>query len=86
MLKSSSLAFARGLIPDALDAAASVVYPQEIHLNLNENAWGPSPRVTQALQREFPRLSRYADAALGQPFLEQIAAYERVSVEQIVPG
>jgi hypothetical protein len=38
--------------------------------------------LASAIQLEFPKLSRYADAQAAQAFAEQIAAYERVSVEQ----
>jgi len=53
---------------------------------VNENASGPSPRVLDAIERELPRVSRYGDASVATAFSEQIAAYENVSVEQIVLG
>ena len=58
----------------------------EIRLSLNENAYGPSPRVNEAIQRELGRLNRYADASAAERFREQIAAHERVAVEQVVLG
>jgi histidinol-phosphate aminotransferase len=87
VLKSSGLAVGASLLP----AAGATGYPATpdrklIHLNLNENAFGPSPRVPDAIQRELSRLSRYADASSAQVFTEQIAAYERVPVDQIVLG
>jgi histidinol-phosphate aminotransferase len=57
-----------------------------IYLNLNENAFGPSLRVPYAIQGELSRVSRYADASSAQVFADQIAAYERVPVDQIVLG
>jgi histidinol-phosphate aminotransferase len=87
VLKSSGLAVGASLLP----AAGAAGYPATpdrklIHLNLNENAFGPSPRVPDAIQRELSRVSRYADASSAQAFAEQIAAYERVPVDQIVLG
>lgn len=85
MLQLSSLALtARALDLPASPAPSIAASP--VHLNLNENAFGPSPQAASAIQREFPRLSRYATADLAAAFIEQIAAYERVSPEQIVPG
>ena len=87
VLKSSSLAAGASLLP-AAGAAEHAVSPDPklIYLNLNENAFGPSPRVPDAIQRELSRVSRYADASSAQAFAEQIAAYERVPVDQIVLG
>jgi histidinol-phosphate aminotransferase len=87
VLKSSGLAVGASLLP-AAGAAGHLATPDRklIHLNLNENAFGPSPRVPDAIQRELSRLSRYADASSAQAFAEQIAAYERVPVDQIVLG
>ena len=42
--------------------------------------------MAKAIQEQLSRISRYADADLAQSFAEQIAAYERVTVEQIVLG
>jgi histidinol-phosphate aminotransferase len=87
LIKSSSLAVGASLLP----AAGAVGHPATpdrklIHLNLNENAFGPSQRVRNAIQGELSRVSRYADASAAQAFAEQIAAYERVPVDQIVLG
>lgn len=77
------------LLPASAGAGLSAGGPSSqrvIHLNLNENAFGPSPSVEPVLRRDFDRLSRYADAAAAQAFAEQIAAYERVDVQQVVLG
>ncbi len=55
-------------------------------LSLNENPYGPSPLVTEAIHREFTRLDRYADADAAQQLTEQIAAHERLPAEQVVLG
>jgi histidinol-phosphate aminotransferase len=57
-----------------------------VRLSLNENPYGPSPNVEQALQLELGRLNRYADAPLARQLTEQIAEYEHVPVEQVVLG
>lgn len=57
-----------------------------IPLNLNENAFGPSPTVAAALAREMPRLARYGDAAAAAALVQQIAAYEDVAADQIILG
>jgi len=87
LLKTSGMALGATLLPaSALASAAEGTSQQLIHLNLNENAFGPSTTVAGAIQRELPRLSRYGDAAAARSFAEQIAAYERVPVEQVVLG
>lgn len=57
-----------------------------VRLSLNENPYGPSPKVAQALELELGRLNRYADESLARQFAEQIAEYEQVPVEQVVLG
>jgi histidinol-phosphate aminotransferase len=87
VLKSSGLAVGASLIskaPAAQNPPSADGKP--IHLNLNENAFGASPRVPQAIQDELSRISRYADAGSAEALAEQIAAYERVPVDQIVLG
>ncbi len=85
VLKTSGIALGAGLLPPG--AFAVVRDPKNmIHLNLNENAFGPSPLVLPAIQKQFSSLSRYADAAAAQGFAEQIAAHEHVAVEQVVLG
>jgi histidinol-phosphate aminotransferase len=87
LIKTSTLTLGTTLLPAcAFSSIAESPAQDLIHLNLNENAFGPSPSVAPAIQREFPRLSRYADTASAQAFAEQIAAYERVPVEQVVLG
>jgi histidinol-phosphate aminotransferase len=87
VLKSSSLAVGVSLLAPGVAAGHPASQDRKlIHLNLNENAFGPSPRVPQAIQGELSSVSRYADAASAQAFAAQIAAYERVSVDQIVLG
>ena len=86
LLKTSSLALGARFCPTAAATENGQKSRVLIHLNLNENAFGPSPAVDDAIRRELSRLSRYADPAAAQAFAEQIAAYERVPVEQVVLG
>jgi histidinol-phosphate aminotransferase len=69
-----------------LGLAEASAKPETIHVNLNENAFGPSPSVARAITKEFPRLARYATVDLAQQFIEQIAAHELVSPKQVVLG
>ena len=84
LLRLSSLAAASAGLPGPLLAAAGGGEP--IHLNLNENAFGPSPRAAVAVARAMGEVSRYADDKLAGAFTEQVAAYERVPAGQIVLG
>jgi histidinol-phosphate aminotransferase len=87
LLKNSSLALTSSMLPETASAVAALPEQERtIHVNLNESAYGPSPHVTPAIEGEVPRISRYADAQAAHALAEQIAAYERVSVEQIVLG
>lgn len=55
-------------------------------LSLNENAYGPSPRVLQAIESNLGRLERYVDADEVARLTNGIAALERVAPEQVVLG
>jgi histidinol-phosphate aminotransferase len=57
-----------------------------VHLNLNENAYGPSPRVLDAITRELTRINRYGDTHAAEQLAEQIAAFEKLPVEQVLLG
>jgi len=92
LLKASGLALGASVLsplpifakqdPATLVASAAPI----VRLSLNENAYGPSPRVAEAIQRESSRLNRYADVEAARRLAEQIAAHERVTVEQVVLG
>jgi histidinol-phosphate/aromatic aminotransferase/cobyric acid decarboxylase-like protein len=58
-----------------LDAQSSS--PRLVRLSFNENPYGPSPHVAEAIQQEFNRLSHYADSQAAQLLAEQIATYEQ---------
>jgi histidinol-phosphate aminotransferase len=89
LLRSSSLAIGAGLFPASHAPAlpASAGDPSKLlYLNLNESAFGPSPRAVEAVKQELGRLNRYADAVAAAELTEQIAAKEGVPAEQIVLG
>jgi len=69
--------------PPSTLAASSVPL---VRLSFNENPYGPSPRVAEAIQRELTHLNRYADVNAAQQLAEQIAAHEHLPVEQVVLG
>jgi histidinol-phosphate aminotransferase len=93
LIKTSGLALGAGLVSPLLaypevkskKAVAEAASPV-VRLSFNENPYGPSPRVAEAIQRELGRVNRYADASAAEQLIAQIAAYEKVSVEQVVPG
>jgi histidinol-phosphate aminotransferase len=92
LLKRSGIVVGTGVLAPKLllgsssSAGQSTGSESPIRLSLNENPYGPSPAVVQAVQLELGRLSRYADEALSRRFAEQVAAYERIPVDQIVLG
>lgn len=92
LLKSSGFILGAGVLaPQLVLAEVSKPTPSLkeeplVRLSLNENPYGPSQSVRQAVQSELGRLNRYADAPLARQFAEQIAEYEHIAVEQIVLG
>lgn len=67
-------------------ATAPAATPSLGRLSLNENSFGPSPRVIEAIERNLGNLERYVDAEEVERLVAQIAALERVSAEQVVLG
>ena len=55
-------------------------------LSLNENSFGPSPRVAEAIGRNLADLHRYVEAPEVERLTRQIAELEQVSPDQIVIG
>ncbi|MBO4224702.1 histidinol-phosphate transaminase [Bradyrhizobium neotropicale] len=56
-----------------------------IRLSLNENPFGPSPRVVEAIKAHLTGLSRYTGDELTE-LTRTIAAHENVAAEQVVLG
>jgi histidinol-phosphate aminotransferase len=92
LLKSSGIILGTGILaPQLVFADTSRPMPSSkaeplVRLSLNENPYGPSPNVTQAVQLELGKLSRYADEPLTDRLAEQIAEHEQIPVEQVVLG
>ena len=91
LLQTSTLALAGAFAPPPSQTAKAraetpATPATAARLCFNENPYGPSPTVAQAIAREFPHVNRYADADAARAFAEQIAAHEEVSIEQVVLG
>jgi len=92
LLKHSSAVFGASIIPSQIAGASRVPLHAEapssrlVRLSLNENPYGPSPDVAEAIQGEFNRLNRYADREAALHLTEQIATYEHLPIEQVVLG
>jgi len=56
-----------------------------IRLNSNENAYGPSPKVAEAIKSSFDGANRYPRAEY-EPLIERIASSHNVKPEQILLG
>jgi histidinol-phosphate aminotransferase len=56
-----------------------------INVSLNENPFGPSPRVTEALRLELHGLERYTEDE-ARALSHQIAQFEQVPDEQVILG
>jgi histidinol-phosphate aminotransferase len=92
LLKCSGAVFGASVMTSQIVAASRVpLYAESssrrlARLSFNENPYGPSPNVAEAIQHELNRLNRYADSQAAQHLTEQIAAYEHLPVEQVVLG
>lgn len=60
--------------------------PQRTRLSLNENAYGPSPKVAPAIRAAAVGVQRYVEQSEVDALTRQIAALERVAPEQVVIG
>jgi histidinol-phosphate aminotransferase len=92
LLKCSGAAFGARVIASQIAGSSRVPLhaesssPRLVRLSLNENPYGPSPGVAEAVQLELNRLNRYADSQAAQRLTEQIATYEHIPVEHVVLG
>jgi len=57
----------------------------QTQLSLNENPYGPSPAVANAIRQELPHIYRYT-AQEGDDLVAAIARHEGVDKDQIIPG
>ena len=56
-----------------------------IKLGSNENPWGPSPKVKEAIEGELANINRYPESDLEE-LKKEFARYSNVKPEQIVVG
>lgn len=92
-LKGVGVAAGAALLAPSLSGAAvsnatALPYADDhlVRLCFNENPYGPSPLVVQAIQRELGRVTRYGDEVAAQALLEQIAAVEKLPADHIILG
>ncbi|MFT8736128.1 MAG: histidinol-phosphate transaminase [Zymomonas mobilis] len=57
-----------------------------IYANLNENPFGASPSVKQAITEQLGQLGRYSDPAAAEKLIQQIATLENIDPDQIILG
>jgi histidinol-phosphate aminotransferase len=57
----------------------------QTQLSLNENPYGPSPAVADAIKQEVPNIFRYTGTE-GDDLVAAIAKHEGVDKDQIIPG
>ncbi len=78
----------RALLSTSVAAGVSsnaAATPATARLDLNENAWGPSPSVERAVLAAMRDLHRYVGQE-ASAFEAQVAALERVAPDQVVLG
>ena len=56
-----------------------------IKLGSNENPWGPSPKVKEAIEKELTNINRYPESDLEE-LKKEFARYSNVKPEQIIVG
>ena len=56
-----------------------------IKLGSNENPWGPSPKVKEAIEAELENINRYPESDLEE-LKKEFARYSNVKAEQIIVG
>lgn len=56
-----------------------------IKLGSNENPWGPSPKVKEAIEEELKNINRYPESDV-EALKKEFAKYSNVSPEQIIVG
>ena len=92
LLKRSGSVFGGSIMASQISGASHLPLKAEaspsgpLRLSLNENPYGPSPYVAEAVQNEVFRLNRYAESQAALRLAEQIATYEDIAIEQVVLG
>ena len=81
----AALALSPRLAFPAVPSSSSPAPAGPVRLTLNENPFGPSPRVVEALAKNLSGLSRYVEDE-ASALVRQIATYEQVPPGHIVLG
>ncbi|MBJ7438865.1 MAG: aminotransferase class I/II-fold pyridoxal phosphate-dependent enzyme, partial [Sphingopyxis sp.] len=83
-LAATGMIAAAVAVPGTCSAKAAAAAP--VRLSLNENAFGPSPKVAKAIEAALGNIARYVDQAEVDRLAQQIANHEGVAAEQVVIG
>lgn len=83
-LAATGMVAAAFAVPGASGARTAAATP--IRLNLNESAFGPSPKVAKAIEARLGNIARYVEQSEVDRLAEQIARHEGVPAEQVVIG
>jgi len=68
-----------------LERSASTDLDRPIHLDNNENAYGPSSRTVEAIRIAIARVNQYPDARVEE-LAQKIASFHGVNAEQVILG
>lgn len=77
---------AAGISSSARAQTAITPLVEPVRLNLNENAYGPSPHVADAIRSNIVGIERYVDQSEVDRLAQQIARIEGVAPTQVVIG
>lgn len=83
-LAATGMVAAAVAVPGTCSAKATAAAP--VRLNLNESAFGPSPKVAKAIEATLGNIARYVDQTEVDALAGQIARIEGVAPEQVVIG
>ncbi|NIJ37497.1 histidinol-phosphate aminotransferase [Sphingopyxis panaciterrae] len=83
-LAATGMAAVAIAVPGTSNAKAASAAP--IRLNLNESAFGPSPKVAKAIEATLGNIARYVEQPDVDRLAEQIARHEGVAAGQVVIG
>jgi histidinol-phosphate aminotransferase len=71
--------------PPVLERSASRDSDRPIHLDNNENAYGPSSRTVETIRAALARVNQYPNAQVEE-LTQKIASFHGVSAEQVILG
>ena len=86
LLSASGYSAAGLMLAGGTTARADAASASAVRLSLNENAYGPSPSVLNAITRASSNLHRYVEQEEVDALAAQIAVLEGIRPEQVVLG